>query len=147
MSDVSAKLAEIEARRAERKGKLDEAKKVQACADLEAYDALEVEHGDENVASLEVERFVEGHPTFVVLKAPDGPQYKRFVDQVSRAVEKNNLIERRKAQDLLAESCWIYPNTPEARKAMLAAFPGLLVSIAVRATQLVEGKASAEGKG
>jgi len=137
---------EIEARRAARKAELASARAEQEVADLEAFDALEVEHGDGAVASLSVERYVKGQPTMIVVRAPSAAQYKRFVDQVGKAVEKNNMSARRGAQDLLAESCWVYPASPEARKAMLAEFPGLLVSIAVKASQLVEAKAVEEGK-
>lgn len=145
--NLRAKREEIEKRRTERQKSLAEAREAQAVADLEAYDALEVEHGDGSVASLEVERHVTGHPTIVVVKAPSSPQYKRFVDMVGKAVEKNNMAARREAQNILAHSCWIYPAEDDARKAMLEEFPGLLVSIAVRAAALVEGKAAEEGKG
>jgi hypothetical protein len=140
------KIEEIEARRAARKAELAKAQADQFAADLEALDALEVEHGDGAVARLDLERYVKGQPTFAVLKTPSGAQYKRFCDMVSKAVEKNNQVARRAAQDTLAESCWIYPANSDQRKAMLDEFPGLLVSIAVRATQLVEGRAAEEGK-
>lgn len=147
MGAVETKREEIEKRRTERRAALAQDKEEQALIDLEAYDTLEVEHGDGNVASLEVERFVKGQPTIVVFRAPSGIQYKRFADQVGKAQEKNDVGARRKAQDLLAESCWVYPAEPEARKSMLEEFPGLLISIAIHAAKLVEANRAEEGKG
>lgn len=44
--DASSKLEEIEKRRAERKSALAVKKEEQKVKDLEALDALEIEHGD-----------------------------------------------------------------------------------------------------
>lgn len=138
-----ATIEEIEARRAERKAKQDEARAEQYAKDLEALDALEAEHG-EAVARLDLKRYAPGHPTFVVLKAPKRDVYKRFCDMVARA--KDSAEQRMKAQNMLAESCWVYPTDAGKRAEMLEDFPGLLLSIAISATQLVEGQAAAEGK-
>jgi len=137
----------VEKRRAERKVELAKEREAQEATDLEAIDALEMEHGAGGVARLDLERFAKGLPTCVALRTPDPAQYKRFVDQVGKAVEKNNQGARRDAQDLFAKSCWAYPAEQEARDRMLEQFPGLLVSIAIRAAQLVEAKAAEEGKG
>jgi hypothetical protein len=138
------KIAEIEARRAARQAKLAVAKEEQYALDLEALDALEVEHGDGAVARLDPERYVEGLPTFVVLKTPSGAQYKRFCDQLAKQA-KDSGKARQDAQDLLAKSCWVYPKQEE-QAAMLADFPGILTSIFVRAMQLVEAKQVDLGK-
>ena len=145
--DAAEKRAEIEARRAARKAALEQARSAQEVLDLEAFDALEVEHGDGNVAQLELDRFVEGFPTFVVVRAPSSMQYKRFTDQVRKSVEKNNMTARGQAQELLGQSCWVYPAAGEEQKKMLDQFPGLLVSLAVKAAKLVEASAADEGKG
>lgn len=137
---------ERDARRAARREAAEKARAEQHEKDLDALDALEEEHGDSNLARLDIEQHVSGQPTLIVLRKPSSVVYKRFVDQVSKAVEKNNAKARRDAQDLLADSCWIYPATPEERAAMIEHFPGIKVSIAIRANQLVEAKAAEEGK-
>jgi len=144
VSDAASKIAEIEARRNARKAALSSDREEQFAKDLEALDALEVEHGDGVVARLDVDHFVKGHPTFVVVRAPTGIQYKRFADMVTRAGEQ--ATKRREATDMLAQSCWLYPDEAQ-RKEMLEHFPGLLPAISLRAMQLAEAKAADEGKG
>ncbi len=138
-------LEEIEARRAKRKAAAAEQRAEQRRTDMSALDALEVEHGDGCVMSLDTERFVPGIPTLVVVKTPSGELYKRFCQQVRKAGE--NKEARGLAQDLLAKSCWIYPSEDAERAAMLEAFPGTLVSITIEAAKLAELKTDAEGKG
>jgi hypothetical protein len=147
VSDAKSKIEEIEARRAARKAEIATAREEQYALDLEALDGLEVEHGDGAIARLDVERFVSGHPTFIVMKAPSGIQYKRFCDQVAQATKKQDPKGRRDAENLLGASCWVYPAEEEKRKAMLDAFPGLLLSIAIKAAQLVEAREAKEGEG
>lgn len=142
--DAKDRIAAVEARRTERKAALDAAREEQRATDMEALDALEQEYGDGSVARLDVDRYVSGQPTFVVLKCPGADQYKRFCDMVARA---GNAAKKLDAQNLLAESCWCYPREEAKRKEMLAAYPGLLLSIAVRAMKLVEATEEAEGKG
>lgn len=144
---MDPKVEEIEARRAARKAGHAAAREEQYAIDLEALDALEVEHGDDSVARLDVERYVKGHPTFVVLRAPRHDEYKRFCDLVARASDKGSTDARRDAQDMLAHSVWVYPKESDARKAMLKDFPGILLSIVLRAVKLVEAQATTEGKG
>jgi len=143
--DAKAKIAEIEEKRAARKVAIAAAREAQFAVDLEALDALESEHGDGRVARLDVERFVPPHPTFIVLRTPSAVQYKRFCDRVSRASKANDPKARRDAENELGETCWVYPE-PDARKAMLEEFPGLLLSVAIRAAKLVEANEVEEGK-
>lgn len=135
---------EIQEQRAARKAELEKAKAEQFAIDLVALNDLEIEHGDDSVASLETERYVKGLPTMVVLRAPTAAEYKRFVDTIARS--KDNMEARLKSQDLLARSVWVYP-AKEQQDEMFSKFPGLLLSIVVRAQQMVEAKAKEEGKG
>jgi hypothetical protein len=139
MPDVT----EIEARRAERKAATQKAREEQYAKDIEAIDALEIESG-EDLETLKVNSFKPGLPTLVGVKAPTADYYKRFAQMIRKAGQ--NLEARAHAQDLLAESCWKYPTDPETRKAMKEAFPGVLVSIAVKAAELAELNSEAEGK-
>lgn len=139
MPDVT----EIEARRAARKAEAQKAREEQYAKDLEAVDAIEVESGDD-LSTLKVASYKAGLPTLVAVKPPSEAYYKRFAQMIRKAGQ--NLEARAAAQDLLAESCWVYPQDPETRKAMKEAFPGVLVSIAVKASELAELNAEEEGK-
>ena len=139
-------IEDIKKKRADRKEQAAKDQAEQEEKDLEALDSLEEAHGDSNVGTLRVERFVKGYPLTIVFKAPSKAQYKRFCDQVSRAMEKKDTKARQEAQDLLAESVWVYPKEEAERKAMLEVYPGLLLSIVVDAQKLVEAKKVEEGK-
>ena len=138
------KLEEIEARRAARKAAAADAKAAQYALDMEAIDALEIEHVDDFVAAMKTPGHKPGLPVVCAVKAPSEAYYKRFCQMVRKA--GNNLEARGAALDLLAESCWAYPDDAETKKALMSAFPGLLSSIGVKATELVELKAAEEGK-
>lgn len=138
---------EIEARRAKRKAETEKAKAEQYEKDLEAIDALEIEHGDERVAALKVNGYAPGLPVMVGVVAPAEPVYRRFVAQVRKAGKATDA--QGAAQDQLARSCLAYPpaSDEQTRKALLDAFPGLLVSVAVEAQRLAELRSEVEGKG
>jgi hypothetical protein len=140
MPDVT----EIESRRAQRKAAAEEARKEQYAKDLEAIDALEVESGDE-ITTLKVASYKAGLPTLVGIKAPSETYYKRYAQMIRRAGQ--NLEKAAEAQEMLAESCWVYPADKQARKAMREAFPAVLMSIVVKVNELVELKSEEEGKG
>lgn len=141
-----ATVEEMEALLASRKADREKAKADQYAKDLEAYAALDEEHGG-GVARVCVSVFKQGQPTFAVLRMPSGVEYKRYVDQVNRAAEKKNVKATRDAAELLAKACWVYPKEKEAQESMLEEFPGLLTSMAIAASSLAEGKAEDEGKG
>lgn len=136
-------IADIEARRALRRQASDEKRAAQEEADLLAIEALEIA-GDVELKTMSVAGFSPGIPVRVAYKAPSAEYYKRFCQQVRRA--GSNLEARGAAQDMLGESCWVYPEDKDVRKAMLAAFPGTLVSIALGATKLAELESAEEVK-
>ncbi len=143
---MSDKLKELEARRAARRAATEEARADQYEKDLEALDALEAEHGDTVLGVLEVSGYVPDLPTLVVVKSPGGtPFYKRYTDQVRKAGKNTALIGH--AQELLGESCIVYPADAETRKAMFEAFPGTAISAGIRAVKFVELEAEEEKKG
>ncbi len=141
-----ANIEEVEAKRAELRAASLAAKNTQKLVDLEAILALEVEHG-EDIATLEANRFVPGQPVVVGVKAPSADYYKRYQQKVRRAGVAKNSDALGAAGDELAKSCWVYPSEPEAQKAMLDAFPGLLASIFLRVTSLAEMRADDEKNG
>lgn len=147
MSDEKKRTAEeIQEERAKRKELHAQAEQEQFATDLEALNDLEIEHGDGTIGAVSV-RFVQGFPTRAFFKTPSSIQYKRYVDQVHKAVDKKNTSAQRAAQETLAKSCWVYPKDADAQAAMLESFPGLLTSIALAAASLAEGRAEEEGKG
>ena len=140
-----SKVEEIEARRAARKAESSKARDAQYEKDLEAFEALEIEHGDGCVARLSVRGFVPGLPTFAVVKSPGGTSfYKRYTDMVRRAQKNTQAIGA--AQDMLADSCLVYPADEATRAAMFDAFPGLRITAAIRALKFVELEEEEEKK-
>jgi len=139
-----AELEELQAKRREERAKLEEE---QRAKDLQARMDLEDEHVDGGIAAVSVSRFVPGQPTQAYVRTPTTTEYKRYLDQVHRGVDRKSLKAQRDAQELLARACWVYPRAPEDRDAMLAVFPGILTPISVAAAALAEGKSEEEGKG
>ena len=143
--DAKAKIEEIEKRRAARREASAAARDEQHATDLEAIDKLEEEHGDGVLARLNVDRFVPGQPTFIVMRTPTRAAYKRFQDQYAAATKgKGKVLD---AHENLARTCWVYPADKAAQDAMLEVLPGIGHAISVHAQQLVEAQASDEGKG
>jgi hypothetical protein len=132
----------IEARRAARKEALAAQAKEQRAVDLEALDALEIEHGDSSVRVLDV-AFTPGLPTFAVVRCPKGPESKRYKDRLREGDKPNGI----KAADELGASCLVYPPDGPVRAALLAARPMLLTTAGTSAIELASGKAEEEGKG
>ncbi len=142
MSRAEELEAKLEAKRAERAA----AEEAQYEKDLEARIELEDEHG--TIAAVKVSKFVAGQPTRAFVRMPSSAEYKRYKAQVYAASSANrkSATSTLQAQELLAQSCWVYPATKEAREAMLEAFPGLLTPLIIAATALAEGVAEESGK-
>lgn len=138
------KVEEIEARRAKRKDAAEKARVEQYGKDLEAIDALEVKNGYELDISLRVTNFTVGAPSLVGVRAPSELEYKRFFQSVNRA---GNADARMAAHELLANTCWVYPEDEEARQTLKGANPGLVAGVGNRAIKLGEMQSDAEGKG
>ncbi len=142
MSRTEELEARLEAKRAER-AKAEEA---QYEIDLEARIDLEDKHG--TIASVKVSRFTPGQPTRAYLRTPDASEYKRYkASMFASAGNKRAALSPQQIQEQLAEACWVYPATKEAKAAMLEAFPGLLTPLSMAAAALAEGTAEEEGKG
>lgn len=137
---------EVEARRAARAADIAEARDAQETADLEAIDALEAVAG-ESYKTMTANGFRAGVAVKIAFRAPTAPEYKRYLDQYGRAASKNDAKGRRDAQELLAESCWVYPADKEARASVRDAFPGTLVSLSIEAAKAAELRGEEEGKG
>ena len=133
--------AAIEAKRGARKSDVDSREDEQYVTDLEAVDALEVEHGDRNVAVLRV-NYVEGLPVLVAVRAPRDPEVKRFRARV-KSEDKDQAVA---AAQELGESCVIYP-ARDVLAQIAKARGNLLIDCGTKALSLVVAKSADEGKG
>jgi hypothetical protein len=144
MSTLEERRAAVEKRRQERAESLATARDEQEVSDLEAIDKLEADKGFALDATLSVSQYVKGCPVRLALRAPSASEYKRYFTQVNAA--GSNADAKVKAHHLLAEVCWVYPESKEARAELLEANGGLLASIGNRAAKLAELKADEEKK-
>ncbi len=136
----------IEARRAARREAAAAARAEQERVDLHAIDALE-EKGAETLHTMTAGGYKVGVPVRIAFRPPTAPQYTRYKDQVNRAADKKDPGARIAAQELLAESCWVYPEDADARAAVRDAFPGTLISLAIEVVKFVEMQSEEEKKG
>ena len=141
-----ATLQEIEQRRAERRAAHDKAREEQVIADLEAIDLLEMATG-EPLHTMTSNGYKAGVSVKLAFRAPTAVEYKRYCDMVGKASKKGDAVEQRQAQELLALACLVYPApASDEGKAMLAAFPGLPLSLAIEVAKVAEMRAEDEGK-
>jgi hypothetical protein len=138
--DTQKKIAEIEARRAERQSTTAKAREEQYAKDLVHVDELEIEHGDDRVAVLKTSSFVAGLPTVVVVKTPAPSEFKRYRQMVRKAgLQKLEAVGA--ARDMLAAECVAYPDK-ETYERMKEAWPSIHDNVGGEAVRLGE----AEGK-
>jgi hypothetical protein len=135
-------IEEIQAARAARKAVGSAAREEQLAKDLEALDALELEHGDDRVVSLELPAHIPGLPTIIVGRCPSKDYFKKFQDMVRRA--KGDLVRIGPATDQLADVCLAYPDA-ETYKQVREAFPAIHDQLATAAAELARAKDSAAG--
>lgn len=139
-------IAEIEARRAERKAKLQDEANEQRAKDLEALDALEVEFGDTNIIKIDVP-FTPGLPTLAAARTPRPEELKRYRQNLNVTPgEKLDLAGSGDAAAQLGRTVLKYPDA-DTFKAMCAARPDLASQLGQLAVKLAQGKAADEGKG
>lgn len=137
--DTKAKIAALEAKRAARRDETAKARERQYAIDLEAIDALGIEHGDDRIGVLPMPSFVADLPTAVVVKTPTTALFNRFRSMVRKA--KGDAEALGSAKDLLAASCVVYPQ-PEVYERMKASWPSIHDNVGIEAIRLGE----AEGK-
>lgn len=132
-----------EERRAARKAEARKAYEAQRVVDLDAIDALEIEHGDSNVGVINVPH-TDGMPTCVAVRCPKPAELKRFRSRIKPKHEKDHPDNEAAAEEL-AKTCRVYPG-PDAFEALCVARPGLAVQLGSKAIALSTGNAEAEGK-
>lgn len=144
---MDPKIEELEAKRAARKAEAAKVEEAQLVKDLEALDALEIEHGDGGVGAVKTPRFVPGLTTRVFFRSPKPEEYQRYTDQYGKATTKQSPAGQRDALSLLARTCWLHPKDDETKKAIIEAFPGLPVVIGLAVAKRAEAAEVEEGKG
>ncbi len=136
-------IEEIEERRAERKAALEVQRLEQYAVDLEALDGFEVEHGDGRIVRVDLERFIPGLPTMVLMRLPKPIEHKRYVDQCRERNGKPG--DGVAAAWLVADVCRLYPDADLYAK-VKETFTGAQTNMGVAAIKACQGRADEEGK-
>lgn len=139
------RLKAVEERSAKKAEAIAAAREEQYATDREKIAELEEKLGQKVYISNQVRQFTQGFPVVVGIRAPTVPEYKRLFSQINRT--KGNDDAKVAAHQMLAQVCWVYPEEPESREAMLEANSGLLASIGNYANKLAEVEIDDEGKG
>lgn len=138
-------LAEIEARRADRKAALAEQRDEQRATDLTALDELEASLGDNSVASIDVP-FTPGLPTLAACRKPTPAEMKRYRHQTKIKKIDGEMPDMAGPAELVADSCLKYPDEATFKK-MCEERPGIKVQLGLVALKLASAESAAEGKG
>lgn len=145
-------IAEINARRAERKAKLQEQADAQRVIDMEALDGAEAALGDTDVGYVDVP-YTPGLPTLAVCRKPKPIELKRYRESLRITPgEKLDLSAGNEASVVMGQSTCIYPDckTEEGQAIfakMCEARPDLAATLGQRAVKLAQARAAEEGKG
>ena len=135
-------LEQIEIERAQRKELLAEQRRQQHAIDVARLNELEIEHGDDGVARVDVGRYAPGLPTLVVVRALKKAELKRFRDRV-----RGEGADNAAAAEEAAIAALLYPSRDSDEwRALLDAVPGVLVRAGVAAVELAAGIERATGK-
>jgi hypothetical protein len=129
-----------EEKRAARKTELAEREEEQRQIDLACIDDIEVQFGDSNISVLRVP-FTPNLPVLVAVRAPKGPEVKRFRARV-KSDDKDQAIA---AAEELGESCRVYPNK-EVFEELSKLRGNLKVDCGTKALKMVVAKSADEGK-
>jgi hypothetical protein len=132
-------LQKAEAKRAARKVELKALYDAQRAIDIEALFEIETELGEANVSYVDVPH-TPGMVTLSAVRCPAKLEFKRYQDRI-----KNNPKDTSGPAEELGSTCLVYPKG-DARDALLAARPGLLVEQGVLAMTLSTGRIADEGK-
>lgn len=146
IEELQEQIETEKAARAEKFKALESARLTQELADRKAIAALEDPMAEPFVI-MRVAGYREGCPVAVVAVRPPKPaEYKRYLDLVNRATQKNDSAARLSEQERLGNACIVYPS-PELRAQMKDYCPGLAISVGVEIAKYGEAAAVEEGKG
>jgi hypothetical protein len=141
-------LEQVEQRRAAKRKASEVAHDEQAAVDLVAIDALEDEHGFENVAVMTLPFLAKGLPVRVAVKAPTPALMKRYRDRLKPSKDRrNNEVpgDAAFAHEELGGACLIYPS-PDVFAKLSEQRPALQGQLGVQAALLAAAREESEGK-
>ncbi len=146
---IEERRAAVLARRAALEAELATAYAEQEVADLEATADLEAEYGTGRIVRVAIRCWKPGvgAATCLVARVPEKREsfFRRFEQQLVKS--KPESTARLDAMTTLAEACIVYPQRGgEMYNATVELADGVLSNIAKQITDLVQGKAEAEGK-
>lgn len=133
-------LEEIQAARAARKEAKAAREQEQLVEDLTAINELEIEHGDENIATLRVDRYIDGLPVMIAVRAPKPVEVKRF-----RSRMKQRNADAHAACEEVGRACLLYPNAETFDK-LAEHRPMLPADSGGLAIQILRTRSESEGK-
>lgn len=140
------RIAELEERRAARRERNENARKVQRALDLEAVDCLEESLGPDAVVVVECGRYIDGLPTLAAFRLPRPVETKRFYDRIGKEKKADPIA----AGEELAASCREYPaKSPEGDKiwaSLCDALSQLKSNCGVALVKAAKGVREDEGK-
>jgi hypothetical protein len=135
-------IEDLERERAERKEALAEARKGQRLEDLTRVNELEIEHGDENVAVIDIDRYSPGIVTLGVVRCLRKAELKRYRDRI-----RGDNVDHAAAAEEAAGCALLYPpKDSELWRLTLELVPGVATRFGVAAVHLAAGIERAEGK-
>ena len=140
-----ATLEEIQARREARRVATKAARDNRMAIDLEAITELEDEHGESNIATIEVPYVSDDLPVLAAVRTPKPAEIKRYQAMVRPRNVDGKMGDSTVAAETLAAVCVVYPAV-EQRDALFESRPGLKVQLGLEAINLSRGQAIAEGK-
>jgi len=138
-----SKVEEIQARREAKREALEAQKEEQRAIDLEALEALEDEHGINNIVWMDLP-YTPGLVSLVAAKCPTPAYMKRYRDMCKTKNEKHP--DYIAAAEMLAAVCRVYPPEQDDYKKVLDARPGVHVQLGVAAMKLGSGREQDESK-
>ena len=141
---MTAKLDEIQARRAQRKAQARLLIEEQRAADYEAVDALECEHGDHNVTVVEVEHPLPGLPTLFALRCPRPSEVKRWQSRMKKG-KNGSEPDGIAAAEEIATPCILYPDKDVAEEIFRARY-ALKLQLGQAALKIHDANIEAQGK-
>lgn len=150
MSDqAKTKSQEIQERRDKRKAELDKLEDAQVAIDLEAIDALEVEHGDASIAVIKVP-FTPGCVARVATRTPKPEEVARYRSR-TKPKKLGEMPDLHGGAAELAAVTRVYPKKgdPDGDAAwalVLASRPGLDSQLGNLAVKLALGSEEEQGK-
>ena len=140
---------EIRERIASKRKAAEQAVEAASIADWEAFEVACEEHGYDAVKRLNLPRFIEGLPTFLIVKAAPADNLRIFRQRVLKARKDKggtpDLAAVDRAMGELGRACIVYPEASGV-EAIKAEFPSVEKDAGAVAKSMSEAEEVEEGK-